>query len=70
MVGRKANPQKYSPKSVIAADEDNPLQIVIDTGIKRDEPVEADYTNIDGSGKTITYTEEQHSQDSDDGRSS
>ena len=69
-LAEKANPQKYSPKSVIAADEDNPLQIVIDTGIKRDEPVEADYTNIDGSGKTITYTEEQHSQDSDDGRSS
>ena len=68
-LAEKANPQKYSPKSEIAADEDNPLQIVIDTGIKRDEPLEADYTNID-DGKTAIDTEREYSQDSDDGHSS
>tara|TARA_R110002072_G_scaffold104670_1_gene229263 strand:+ start:215 stop:814 length:600 start_codon:yes stop_codon:yes gene_type:complete len=34
-LAEKANPQKYSPKSVISADEDHPLQILIDTGISR-----------------------------------
>ena len=64
-LAEKANPQKYSPKSVIAADEDNPLQIVIDTGIKRDEPVEADYTSI--NDKTIIDTEGRSVPDINDG---
>jgi len=46
-LAEKANPQKYSPKSVITADEDNPLQILIDTGIGRGGPIKAEYTNLD-----------------------
>jgi hypothetical protein len=34
-LAEKANPQRYSPKSVISADEEHPLQILIDTGISR-----------------------------------
>jgi hypothetical protein len=68
-LAEKANPQKYSPKSVIAADEDNPLQIIIDTGITRDEPLEADYTKID-DGKIVTNEEKRDLPNSDDGSAS
>lgn len=43
-LAEKANPQKYSPKSVISADEDHPLQILIDTGISRLESKETEET--------------------------
>tara|TARA_Y100001973_G_C5144398_1_gene304645 strand:+ start:94 stop:654 length:561 start_codon:yes stop_codon:yes gene_type:complete len=65
-LAEKANPQRYSPKSVIAADEDNPLQILIDTGIGRDQPIKAEYTGIDD---TIAIDEKgkPDNKDGDDG---
>ena len=62
-LAEKANPQKYSPKSVIAADEDNPLQILIDTGIGRDDPIKAEYTNLDDK----IDTDEKRQPDLEDG---
>ena len=64
-LAEKANPQKYSPKSVIAADEDNPLQILIDTGIGRDDPdpIKAEYTNLDDK----IDTDEKRQSDLEDG---
>ena len=57
-LAEKANPQKYSPKSVISADEDHPLQILIDTGISRLESENTDTTEVDSNDGQVVADKE------------